>query len=95
MSEPAPSLPPMPLTDTETAVLDFERGWWKHAGAKELAIRERFGWSATRYYQVLNGLIDTPAAWEYDPLVVKRLRRLREARRGQRSARRLGFEVEG
>jgi hypothetical protein len=49
--------------------------------------------SSTRYYQVLNALIDRPEALEADPLLVRRLRRLRSARQRQRSARRLGFEV--
>lgn len=77
------------LTDNEKAVLDFERRWWKYAGAKEEEIRERFGWSSARYYQVVNALIDTPAALEYDPMLVRRLLRLRAARGAQRSARRL------
>lgn len=79
------------LTDTEREILAFERQWWKYAGAKETAIRATFEMSATRYYQVLNALIDRPAALASDPLLVRRLRRLREARQHQRSARRLGF----
>jgi Protein of unknown function (DUF3263) len=74
-------------------ILTFERQWWKYAGAKEQAIRELFDMSATRYYQVLNALIDTPAALAADPMLVKRLRRLRATRQRQRSARRLGIEV--
>ena len=74
-------------------VLAFERQWWKYAGAKEQAIRELFDMSATRYYQVLNALIDRPEALESDPMLVKRLRRLRSARQRSRSARRLGVEV--
>ena len=74
-------------------ILAFERQWWKYAGAKEQAIRELFDMSATRYYQVLNGLIDTPEALAADPMLVKRLRRLRASRQRQRSARRLGIEV--
>lgn len=74
-------------------ILDFERQWWKFAGAKEAAIREKFDMSGTRYYQVLNALIDRPEALEADPLLVRRLRRLRAARQRQRSARRLGFEI--
>jgi hypothetical protein len=83
------------LTDTETAILTFERQWWKYAGAKESAVREQFGMSATRYYQVLNVLIDRPEALAADPLLVRRLRRLRAHRQHQRSARRLGFETVG
>jgi hypothetical protein len=74
-------------------ILAFERQWWKYAGAKEQAIRDLFGMSATRYYQVLNALIDTPEALAADPMLVKRLRRLRASRQRQRSARRLGIEV--
>ena len=74
-------------------ILAFERQWWKYAGAKEQAIRELFDMSATRYYQVLNALIDTPEALAADPMLVKRLRRLRASRQRQRSARRLGIEV--
>ena len=74
-------------------ILDFERQWWKYAGAKETAIRESFDMSATRYYQVLNALIDRPEALVEDPLLVRRLRRMRAERQRARSARRLGFEV--
>jgi hypothetical protein len=69
----------------------FERQWWKYAGAKEQAIKELFDMSATRYYQVLNALIDNPSALETDPMLIKRLRRLRASRQRQRSARRLGL----
>jgi Protein of unknown function (DUF3263) len=81
------------LSDRDLAVLAFERHWWKYAGAKEQAIRDLFDMSATRYYQVLNGLIDRPEALAGDPMLVKRLRRLRAARQRARSARRLGFEA--
>ena len=81
------------LSERDREVLDFERQWWKYAGAKEQAIREQFAMSATRYYQVLNALIDKPEALAFDPLLVKRLRRLRAARQRQRSARRLGIEI--
>jgi hypothetical protein len=86
-------------TEQETAAglsqrdLEFERHWWKYAGAKEQAVREKFDMSSTRYYQVLNALIDRPEALEADPLLVRRLRRLRASRQRQRSARRLGFEI--
>jgi hypothetical protein len=81
------------LTDREQQILAFERQWWKYAGAKEQAIRELFDMSATRYYQVLNALIDRPDALAADPMLVKRLRRLRAARQRARSARRLGATV--
>ncbi len=81
------------LSSRDQAVLEFERQWWKYAGAKETAVREQFDMSSTRYYQVLNALIDRPEALASDPLLVRRLRRLRSQRQRQRSARRLGFEV--
>lgn len=65
------------LTEHEREILDFERQWWRYAGAKETAILETFGLSATRYYQQLNAIIDMPAALEHDPMLVRRLRRLR------------------
>lgn len=80
------------LDEREKAVLDFERSWWKHAGVKEQAIKERFDMSATRYYQLLNELLEKPAALAYDPILVKRLKRLRVYRQRQRVARLLGAE---
>lgn len=68
------------LTDRERDILDFEQQWWRHPGAKEQAIRDRFGCTATRYYQLLNLLLDNPAALAAAPLLVGRLRRLRSAR---------------
>jgi len=80
------------LTQRDLEILDFERTWWKHAGVKEQAIKERFEMSATKYYQVLNELLELPAALEYDPILVKRLKRLRVYRQRQRVARLLGAE---
>jgi len=74
----------------EREILAFERQWWKYAGAKEQAIRELFGVSETRYYQMLNALLDNPEALAEDPLLVKRLRRLRDGRQRTRDARRNG-----
>ncbi|CAN5728517.1 DUF3263 domain-containing protein [soil metagenome] len=92
---PGPSEGPVAdgLTRRECDILAFERQWWQYAGAKEQAIRELFGMSATRYYQVLNALIDKPEALAADPMLVKRLRRLRSSRQRARSARRLGIEL--
>jgi Protein of unknown function (DUF3263) len=81
------------LSERDEQVLAFERQWWKYAGAKEQAIRELFDMSATRYYQVLNALIDSPAALAHDPMLVKRLRRMRASRQRARSARRLGVDA--
>jgi hypothetical protein len=80
------------LEPREIDILDFERTWWKHAGVKEQAIRERFDMSATRYYQLLNELLEKPEAMEHDPILVKRLKRLRTYRQRQRVARLLGAE---
>jgi Protein of unknown function (DUF3263) len=80
-SVPAPRGEPEPaLTEREEQILAFEAKWWKHAGAKEQAIRDAFGLSATRYYQLLNVLLDNPAALAKDPVLVGRLRRLRSTR---------------
>ena len=81
------------LSERDLQILQFERQWWKYAGAKEAAIKELFDMSATRYYQVLNALIDNPAALAADPMLIKRLRRLRSQRQRTRQARRLGVDV--
>lgn len=80
---------PLEISDRDAQVLSFERKWWKHGGAKEDAIRELFSMTGTQYYQVLNALIDTEAALAHDPMLVKRLRRMRAARQRGRSARAL------
>lgn len=99
MTWPVPPHQPAPepaadeeLTRRELAILAFERQWWKYAGAKERAVRELFDLSATRYYQVLNAILEKPAAMAADPLLVRRLRRLRSGRARTRAARRLGIE---
>ena len=74
----------MALTDRDRAILDFERSWWTEAGPKEVGIRSRFELSPTRYYQLLGELLDSADALDYDPLVVRRLRRLRDRRRRAR-----------
>jgi len=79
------------MTARDREILAFERQWWKYAGAKEQAVRELFDMSSTRYYQVLNALIDRPEALAHDPMLVKRLRRMRQTRQRARSARRLGL----
>ena len=84
---------PAELSERDREILNFERQWWKYAGAKEQAVRELFDMSATRYYQVLNALIDSPQALAFDPMLVKRLRRMRASRQRARSARRLGIQV--
>lgn len=82
-----------PLPERDQRILALERQWWKYAGAKEQAIRELFDLSAANYYQLLNALIDTEAALAHDPMLVKRLRRLRSTRHRARSARRSAAEA--
>ncbi|MCP2300831.1 DUF3263 domain-containing protein [Actinokineospora globicatena] len=83
---------PAGLSERERAILAFERQWWKYAGAKDQAIRELFELSSTRYYQVLNELIEKTEALAADPMLVKRLRRMRATRHRARAARRLGMD---
>ena len=78
---------PSTLSERAIAILAFERDWWRHAGAKEEAIRSQFGLSAARYYQLLNTVIDLPAAVRHDPMLVRRLLRVRDARTSARAAR--------
>jgi hypothetical protein len=73
------------LDERSERILAFERQWWKHAGAKEQAIRETFDLSSTRYYQLLNKLLDDPRALQFDPGLVNRLRRLRVSRARSRA----------
>lgn len=75
------------LTDRDMAILDFEREWWQHPGAKEDSIRRTFGLSGARYYQVLGGLLSSAAALAYDPMLVKRLQRIKDERSTSRQAR--------
>jgi len=74
----------MSLSDRDRAIIDFERSWWAEPGSKEVAIRARFDLSATRYYQLLGQLLDSPDALDYDPLLIRRLRRMRDRRRRAR-----------
>jgi hypothetical protein len=76
-----------PLGERERSVLAFEHHWWRHAGAKEEAIRREFAVGPTAYYQLLSRLIDDPAAIAYDPMLVKRLQRQRASRQRQRTPR--------
>lgn len=81
------------LSEQQAALLDFEKQWWALPGSKETEIRERFDISPTRYYQLLNSLIDSDVALAHDPLLVKRLRRQRATRQKERTARRLGVSL--
>ncbi len=80
------------LDERSQRILALEGQWWKYAGAKEQAISELFSIPAANYYQLLNTLIDTEAAVAYDPMLVKRLRRLRSTRHRARSVKRIGTE---
>ncbi|MFT3876879.1 MAG: DUF3263 domain-containing protein [Propioniciclava sp.] len=77
------------LSAADAAMLDFEARWWSASDSKDAEILARFGLSGPRYYQHLNALIDRPEALAYAPLLVKRMRRLRERRQRDRSARHL------
>jgi len=78
------------LTELEVKILDFEKQWWRYAGAKESSIKELFNLTPPAYYQLLNNLIDREAALMAQPMLVKRLRRLRESRTEARAA---GFRL--
>lgn len=88
MADPAHALEASALSERDARILDFEKSWWQARAPKEQVIRDRFDMSASRYYQLLNSLIDRPEALEYDPMLVRRLRRMREQRQRQRSAQR-------
>jgi hypothetical protein len=88
--ESAQELQDLGLSELELRILDFERQWWRYAGAKESSIKELFDLTPPKYYQLLNNLIDRPEALLASPMLVKRLRRLREARTSSRSA---GFQL--
>jgi hypothetical protein len=79
-----------PLSDRDRRVLEFEAEWTARSGDKDDAIRERFGLSVARYYQVLSAVLASPAALAHDPMLVKRLQRIRDGRAGARAARHLG-----
>ena len=82
------------LSERDIAMLDFERQWWRFAGSKDEAIRAKFDMNATRYFQLLNSLLDSSAALEHDPLLVKRLRRLRDSRQKARVGRSTGMRFD-
>ena len=81
------------LSELELKMLEFERTWWRHAGAKESSIKELFNLTPPAYYQMLNNLIDREAALMAEPLLVKRLLRVRQQRTSARSSSNLGFTL--
>lgn len=95
VSMPLTSVEVAPLSERDARILDFERQWWKFAGAKEDSVRDLFQMSATEYYQVLNALIDSHSALAHDPMLVKRLRRMRTSRQRGRASRSLQSSLQG
>jgi len=81
------------LSEFEVKMLEFERSWWRHAGVKESSIKELFNLTPPAYYQLLNNLIDREAAVLAEPILVKRLRRLRDSRTQARSSSKVGFTL--
>ena len=79
----------MALTERDIAIIEFERTWWAEDSSKESIIRERFELSTTRYYELLGEQIDSDEAYGFDPLVIRRLRRLRDRRRKARFERQI------
>ncbi len=94
LQQPADAAAPG-LSERDASILDFEREWSRHVGAKEEAIRSQFSLSTARYYQVLNAVIDLPAAVRHDPMLVGRLQRARDARTSSRAARAFGSPETG
>jgi len=88
-----PASGPTGLSELELKLLDFERNWWRHAGSKESAIKKLFNLTPPAYYQMLNNLIDRNDAMLAEPILVKRLRRIRDARTAARSSSKLGFTL--
>ena len=76
----------MGLSERERAILEFEGSWWTVPGPKEAAIKDRLGLSASRYREILAGLIDSSEAVSAAPLLIRRLRRERDRRRRARYA---------
>jgi hypothetical protein len=74
-----------PLSDLERSLLDFAGQTWRSRGLQEQAIRDLFDLSATRYHQLVHGLLERPEALAYAPITVRRLQRLRDARERARS----------
>ena len=93
--EVSAQVPASGLSRREHEMLAFERHWWRHAGAKEEAIRREFGVGPTAYYQLLSRVIDDPAALAHDPMLVKRLQRQRASRRRRRAERTLSPNPSG
>ncbi len=74
----------MELTERDLKILDLEQNWWTRAGSKHQQIADSLDLSITRYHEILDEVIDSPAAMNHDPLLVLRLRRMRDERRRSR-----------
>lgn len=74
------------MTPQQEVILQFERRWYVAQGNKEADIREELGLSAVRYYQLLNAILDRPDALAAEPVLVKRLLRIRNSRQAARRA---------
>ena len=81
------------LSEFEVKMLEFERSWWRHAGVKESSIKELFNLTPPAYYQLLNNLIDREAALMAEPVLVNRLRRLRDGKVKYRTSSTLGYTI--
>ena len=75
------------LTEKDIRILDFEASWWHFPEPKDRAIRDYLDMSSTRYYQALRRLVDNEDAAQQYPLVIKRLRRMKEQRKAAHTRR--------
>ena len=73
------------MTKVQQAILDFETQWWLRLGDKDTAIREMLGLEPGRYYELLDLLLDEPAAMMQAPATISRHRRLRDLRQRRAS----------
>ena len=88
MSHPPPTVPGMAdLTDDDRALLTFAGRLYRQSGAREQAIRDELGLTGTRYHQRLDQLLDRPEALVVEPMLVRRLRRIRDDAQRRRRAR--------
>ncbi|WP_197552655.1 DUF3263 domain-containing protein [Trueperella pecoris] len=72
------------LTELERTILRIERGWWHLGATRDQAIRSELGMSPSKYYMLLSRMLDSERVWRADPVLVDRLRRLREGRLAER-----------
>ena len=84
MGAPTGNAAGVPLSKIEMSLIEFERTWWEDDQPKDQAIAEQFSLTTAEYYEQLHALIDSDEALEHDPLVVRRLRRMRDRRRRER-----------